>query len=116
MKRFLIPVILLSSLHLQAQTLFTYGDKKVSGQEFIQAYNKNGDGRQATEKEYRDYLELYINFKLKVQAAMDKKMDTLPGQIAELQGFRNQIVEAYLNDDSSMRSLVSEAFLRSQQE
>lgn len=116
MKRFLIPIILLGSLHLNAQTLFTYGNKKVSRQEFLQAYNKNGNGEQATEKDYRDYLELYINFKLKVQAALDKKMDTLPGQIAELQGFRNQIVETYLNDDSSMRSLVAEAFLRSQQD
>ena len=42
----------------------------------------------ATEKAYRDYLNLYIRYRLKVQAALDMKLDTLAGQITELAEFQ----------------------------
>ncbi|HYE53890.1 MAG TPA: peptidylprolyl isomerase [Chitinophagaceae bacterium] len=105
-----------STISLNAQTLFTYGTKSVSKQEFLKAYNKNNTGNQVTEKLLRDYLELYIPFKLKVQAAYDMKLDTLPAQKAELQAFRNQVMQSYLTDASSVKDLVNEAFERSQQD
>ena len=60
----------------------------VSKEEFLRAYNKNNTAGNNTEKAYRDYLDLYIRFKLKVQAAYDAKLDTLSAQATELQNFR----------------------------
>jgi peptidyl-prolyl cis-trans isomerase SurA len=99
-----------------AQVLFTYGGKPVTKKEFLKAYNKNNTDGKPSDKSYRDYLELYIRFKLKVQAALDKKLDTLANQKAELQSFRNQVVESYVRDEGSIHELVKEAIVRSKKD
>ncbi|HLY71079.1 MAG TPA: peptidylprolyl isomerase [Puia sp.] len=101
---------------LDAQTLFTYGKNSVSKQEFLKAFKKNNNEKSNSEKSYRNYLELYIRFKLKVQAAYDMKLDTLRTQQTELQNFRNQVADSYINDNASMNKLVNEAFERSQKD
>ena len=65
-----------------AQTLFTYGRHAVSKNEFLQAYNKNNTDTGVAKVSYADYLELYLRFKLKVQAALDTHMDTTAAQLA----------------------------------
>src|SRR5215218_7450901 len=89
----------------KAQTLFTYGTRSVSKQEFLKAYNKNNTAEPATAQSLREYLNLYIAFRLKVQAAYDLKLDTLPNQKAELQSFRNQVMQSYLTDAASLGDL-----------
>lgn len=111
---FLLPYALgLLPSALTAQTLFTYGKHKVSKNEFLHAYNKNNNDSNATKISYAEYLHLYSKFKLKVQAALDAKMDTLPQQIAELESFRHQLSESFLKEDASINLLVDEAFERS---
>ncbi|MBO9199499.1 MULTISPECIES: peptidylprolyl isomerase [Niastella] len=95
-----------------AQVLFTYGGKSVTKNEFLKAYNKNNSDTRPTDQTYRDYLELYIRFKLKVQAALDKKMDTLANQQAEWNSFRNQIIDGYVRDEASINELTTEAIVR----
>ncbi|THU36962.1 hypothetical protein FAM09_18555 [Niastella caeni] len=99
-----------------AQVLFTYGGKPVTKAEFLKAYGKNNSETTPTEKSYNDYLELYVRFKLKVQAARDKKLDTLTNQQAELNSFRNQIIDGYVRDDASINELVTEAIIRSKKD
>lgn len=99
-----------------AQTLFTYGNRTVSKEEFLKAYNKNNTETTPTEQSYRDYLDLYTRFKVKVQAALDAKLDTLPNQKAELAAFRNQVVESFMNDEASVGVLVEEAMERSKKD
>ncbi|MBS1562932.1 MAG: peptidylprolyl isomerase [Bacteroidetes bacterium] len=105
-----------SGTQLRAQTLFTYGKNSVSKEEFLRAYNKNNTGTGNSEKAYRDYLDLYVKFKLKVAAGYAARLDTLPSQKSELQNFRNQIADGFMNDDQSMQLLVEEAFRRSQKD
>src|SRR5688572_7546035 len=104
---FLLLTLLISTA--QAQVIFSYGPKSVSKEEFLKAYNKNNTEEKATDKAYREYLDLYIRFKIKVQAALDLKLDTLPGQQAELRAFRSQVVESYLKDEESISALIDEA-------
>ena len=111
-----ILLFLMAIGHLYAQPLFTYGNKSVSKEEFLKAYNKNNTYEKNDEKALREYLDLYTKFKLKVQAAYDMKLDTLPSQLAELQSFRLQLIQNYLNDESSVNAMVDEAFLRSQKD
>lgn len=106
----LLATGMLSSL--KAQVLFTYGKHAVSRDEFLKVYNKNNMDTGTAKLSYPEYLELYIRFKLKVQAALDDKMDTLPEQRAELQSFRYQLAEGFLKEDASINLLVEEAFKR----
>jgi peptidyl-prolyl cis-trans isomerase SurA len=100
----------------QSQNIFTYGNKAVTKEEFLKAYNKNNTETAPTDKSYRDYLDLYTRFKIKVQAALDQKLDTLPNQKAELATFRGQIVESYMNDEASIALLEDEAIERSKKD
>ncbi|MDP4283441.1 MAG: peptidylprolyl isomerase [Bacteroidota bacterium] len=98
------------------QTLFTYGKHAISADEFIRAYNKNKTANSDNDQALRDYLNLYINFKLKVQEAKDQHLDTLPSLEADLQNFRSQIEGNYLKDDKEVKALDNEAFTRSQKD
>ncbi|MEJ0082864.1 MAG: peptidylprolyl isomerase [Puia sp.] len=117
MKNFLLIFLLTCcSYTFYGQTLVTYGKQTISRQEFLTAFRKNNTHTKATEKTYRDYLNLYIRYKLKVQAARDLKLDTLPGQITELKNFKSQIVDQYINDEISLNQMAKEAFVRSRRD
>jgi len=98
------------------QTLFTYGNHSVTKDEFLRAYNKNKTAATGKEKAMKDYLDLYTKFKMKVQAAKDVHLDTLPSLQSDLQNFRTQIENNYLQDDKEIDALVNEAFNRSQKD
>jgi peptidyl-prolyl cis-trans isomerase SurA len=97
-----------------AQTLFTYGKHSASAKEFLKAYNKN-NARPAAEKEkaIREYLDLYIKSKLKIQEAYDRRYDTLPQVKTEVENLRTQISENYMTDPENSNRLSKEAFQRS---
>lgn len=113
---FLLLVISFTITKGYSQTLFTYGTNAVGKDEFLRAYNKNKTPVADKEKAYREYLDLYAKFKLKVKAAYEMKLDTLPQLKYDMQNFRSQVEEGYLNDDSRVNMLVDEAFQRSQKD
>lgn len=110
---FLFVTALAATCSLQAQTLFTYGGKPVEAKEFIRSFRKNADGTEKDSIAIRKYLEPFIRYKLKVQAARDLKMDTLPNQLSDLASFREQIMPLYMLDPETRDSLLQEAHLRS---
>ncbi len=105
-----------SSLAGYSQTLFTYGANQVTKAEFLKAYNKNKTPVTDKAAAYKEYLELYIKFKLKVQAAKDARLDTLQQLKYDLQNFRSQVEEGYLQDDIAINALVDEALARSRKD
>ncbi|MEN9951034.1 MAG: hypothetical protein RLY85_1786 [Bacteroidota bacterium] len=113
---FLFVTALAATCSLQAQTLFTYGGKPVEAKEFIRSFRKNADGTEKDSIAIRKYLEPFIRYKLKVQAARDLKMDTLPNQLSDLASFREQIMPLYMLDPETRDSLLQEAHLRSEVE
>ncbi len=117
MKKLLLIFVFTSSLFFTyGQTMFTFGKHKVDASEFLAAYNKNKTTTANDSQALHDYLNLYINFKLKVQAAKDIHLDTLPSMLADLQNFRSQIQDTYLKDQDEVNRLVDEAFVRSQKD
>jgi peptidyl-prolyl cis-trans isomerase SurA len=102
--------------NLNAQTLFTYGTQSVSKEEFLKAYEKNNAGEAASAESYRNYLELYTRFKLKVKAAKDLRLDTLSAQKAELQAFKMQVADNFMDDAATIDKLVTEAHERRKKE
>ena len=99
-----------------SQTLFTYGNIAVDKDEFTRAYNKNKTAVTDKEKALREYLDLYVKFKLKVKAAMELRLDTLPQLQYDAQSFRSQIEDSYLNNEKAVNDLLNEAFYRSQKD
>lgn len=117
MKKFALGLIVLSMYgSTNAQTVFTYGKNAVSKDEFVRAFNKNPNITGDRKKALKEYLVLYTNFKLKVQAAYDEGLDKDATQQYELQNFKRQIADNIINDQANVKQLVKEAFDRSQNE
>lgn len=113
MMRILITVIgLAASFTVNSQVLFRYGSNVVTKDEFSRAYSKNNTGP-STESTVREYLDLYIKFKLKVQAAKDQKMDTLASIKNDVAGFRAQMAEQYMQKLPYRREMIEQAAERS---
>ncbi len=99
------------------QTLFTYGKYKVDAKEFVRAYNKNNTQPVMDKaKAMRTYLDLYINSRLKIRDAYDRKFDTLTQVVFEAENLRSQIAENFMQDPELTPKLQKEAFERSQRD
>lgn len=98
-------------------TLFTVNGNPVTASEFKYIYSKtNQDKADFSEKSLREYLELYINFKLKVQKARDMQLDTIESLKSELDGYKKQLAKSYLEDKEVTEKLIREAYDRMQQD
>ncbi len=95
------------------QTLFTYGNKEVSKKAFLAAFNKNPPKPTERRKALDEYLGLYINYKLKVQAGYDEQLDKLPTFEQESKNFRKQIADNVINEEVGIKHLSQEALERS---
>lgn len=118
-KRCMLTVVLAVAVFAltNAQTLFTCNNKPVSKQEFLKAFNKNPDttgGNHA--QKLREYLDMYINFKLKLQQAYDEKLNARDEFKDEGNNFKRQLTENYINEQANINQLVHEAFIRSQED
>lgn len=98
--------------------VFSFGNHKVTYDEFKRGFLKNQsiEKKQITQKDINDYLNLYINFKLKVQDAYDKQFDTLPSFKNELVMYRKQIARPFLTDKTVNEHLMQEAYSRMKEE
>jgi peptidyl-prolyl cis-trans isomerase SurA len=97
------------------RVLLTIDDQKITVSEFNYVYNKN-NGRSGNQDNtsLEDYLELFINFKLKVIEAQKLGMDTLSSFTNELKGYRAQLAQPYLVDKDVNEQLLKEAYDRLQ--
>lgn len=113
MKRFLFGVLLLlGALSGMAQTkdnpiLLTINGKPVTRGEFEYAYNKNNGIEGAVEKKtIKEYLDMFINYKLKVAAAEALRMDTLASFRQEFNTYRDLQLNAGLLDQAFIDSVA----------
>lgn len=93
--------------------LLTIDNNKVTKGEFIRIYKKNNaKDVQVDNKSLNDYLELFINFKLKVLEAESMGLDTIATFKNELAGYRKQLAIPYLVDKDVDDKLLKEAYER----
>ena len=110
----MMPSLLLAQSYAK-KTLITLGDKKISAQEFMNTYEKNNVKTDVLDKKNIDeYLDLYIDFKLKVTEAEALKMDTIPSFVKELGNYRDQLAKPYFSNDDITEELMREAYDRMQ--
>lgn len=115
---FLLAIMTPSLLFAQgwkSKTLITLGDRNITAGEFVEVYEKNNVKSEVIDKKsVDDYLDMYINFKLKVTEAENLKMDTLPKFVKEYEGYRKQLAKPYFSNDAATEQLVDEAYERMQ--
>lgn len=86
--------------------LITISGHKISKAEFERIYIKNNQSLadEADIRSPREYVDMYIDFKLKVLEAMELGMDTAKSFIDELAGFRTDLAAPYLTDINMTKS------------
>lgn len=117
--RFLFTILLfLTGWSLQAQTLFTYGKYTATVPDFLKAFEKNNAVTAGSNKANakKEYLDLYINSRLKIRQAYDRGYDSMPGLQNEIVNLRSQVIDNYLTDQKVIDKLTQEAFTRSQKD
>ena len=113
-KYFLLLFITLNLNSFSQEVLLEIENDKITLDEFSHIFNKNNDNEKI-DKEYLDeYIELFINFKLKVKEAKNLGFDTVATFIDELNGYRKQLAKPYLRDDNFNDELFDEALDRIQ--
>jgi peptidyl-prolyl cis-trans isomerase SurA len=116
MKRILFAVLILcgtlSALHAQSDqdVVLRVDGSPTTVEEFKHSFLKNYKGESITKDSLDSYMELYINFRLKVQEARDKGLDTVQKYVKELEGHRANLARPYLNDNEMLSELMKEAY------
>lgn len=117
-----ISLIIFASFTVSAQkkneVVVKIGEQKVSKEEFIANYQKNNTNilDEKDRKTPTEYLDLYINFKLKVLEAQKLGYDTIKTFIEELKGYRQELAKPYLTDVSYNEDMVQTAYHRTKYE
>lgn len=101
-----------------APTIATIGGQPVYTSEFSYVYNKNNANATDayTNESVRDYLKLYVNFKLKVREAEEMGLDTAKAFKKELEGYKKQLAQPYFTEKSVTDKLTKEAYERMKEE
>jgi len=84
----------------------TINGKPVSAEEFLYIYEKNNQAGAVDPKTMDEYLDMFINFKLKVAEAEAQGIDTTAAFAKELKGYRAQATPKYLQDAAALDSMV----------
>lgn len=94
--------------------LFTIDDKVVKAEEFIYLYTKNHQGKpgEFTKEKIEEYLELFINFKLKVKEAETRGMDLSQEFNDELNTYKEELKKPFIAEADMLDQLVAEAYER----
>ncbi len=93
--------------------LFTVDNEDVLASEFIRVYNKNLDlVKDESQKDIDNYLELFIDYKLKLQEAKKLGFNERPEYLRELSNYRKQLAKNFLTDSQVTEELVREAYDR----
>ncbi len=96
-------------------TLVTIGDQNYGIEEFDFIYNKNNSYTEDP-KSKKEYVDLFVNYKLKVHEAIAQGLDTLPSFKKEYGYYKDELAKPYLSDKSITENLKKEAYERLNQE
>jgi peptidyl-prolyl cis-trans isomerase SurA len=86
--------------------LMNIAGKDVTKSEFEYIWNKNNTNTTPDKKSLDDYVELFVNFKLKVAEAEAQGIDTTQAFISELGGYRRQLIAPYLTDKEAEEAMI----------
>ncbi len=83
--------------------VMTVAGVDVPRSEFEYSYNKNNTDGVIDKKSVEEYVDLFVNYKMKVQAALDARLDTMSSFKTEFLQYRDQqILPTFVADDDLM--------------
>ena len=121
MRKGLIFILFLCIADAYAQTLkknvdaslLSTGSNQLSTEEFVYLYKKNHPRKEDyTEPKINAYLDLLINFKLKVVEASSRGYDTTRLFKKEFKSYQQELRKPYLATTDIVDSLTKEAYKR----
>lgn len=115
----LFLIIVSTSISARAQLsdsdsiVFRIDKMPVYKSEFIKQYKKNKQSY-ISDKDLsiEEYVDLYLKFKLKVEAAKKQGLDTVPEFLEEYNGYRKQLADRYISNGKVTEDLVKETYHR----
>ena len=103
-KLFSLLCAAMAALTVRAQVddpiVMTINGENVSRSEFEYSYNKNNTDLVIDKASLDEYVELFVNYKLKVTAAKEAQLDTMAAFQKEVADYRTQQAEEYLLDSA----------------
>ncbi|TXE16882.1 peptidylprolyl isomerase [Psychroserpens burtonensis] len=93
--------------------LFTVAGDAIMASEFVRVYNKNLDlVKDESQKDIDAYLELFVNYQLKVKEARRLGLDEDAKYIGEFNNYKTQLTKNFMSDNKVTDALVKEAYDR----
>lgn len=116
MKKLMILAATMFAAVMSAQednrVLLTINGVPSTVDEFMYIYNKNNQEAQLDQKTIDEYLDLFINFKLKVTEAESQGLDTTEAFKKELDGYRRQATPKYMLDEEAQEAMIRRCYDR----
>ena len=111
--------LLFSSVAVVAQqndpVIMTVNGIDVPRSEFEYSYNKNNADGVIDKKTVEEYVDLFINYKLKVAAALDARLDTLSSFKQEFAMYRDQQIRPAMVTDADVLTEAREIYDRTKE-
>ena len=104
------------ALVISAQNVLTIDSQNISLEEFNNVFYKNNNNTELTKEYLDEYMQLFVNFKLKVKEADELGLDTIAAFISELDGYRIQLAKPYLKNKEFDEDMLTEAYDRMKQD
>lgn len=102
MRRFFVSIVAalfcLQSFAADDPVVMTVNGKDITMSEFMYFFQKNNTAETVTKKSVSEYANLYLNFKLKVEAAIDEGLDKTESFKDEFREYRGLMAEEYMLD------------------
>lgn len=96
----------------QDPVIMTIAGEDVYKSEFEYIYNKNNSVATSDKKSLEEYVDLFVNYKLKVAEAKRQGYDTRDEYKKEYEQYRLQLSAPYLKDEETENEMIEEAFER----
>ncbi len=96
--------------------VMTINGKDIPRSEFEYSYNKNNADGVIDKKSVADYVDLFVNYKLKVEAAKVAHLDTLKSFQTEFAGYRDMQVRPTMIDDADVEAEAKKIYTQTQQQ
>jgi peptidyl-prolyl cis-trans isomerase SurA len=106
-----------SAQDLEDKALLSIDGADYDAGTFMKFYFKNIDIVQdEAQKDVDNYLDLYIDYRLKLQQAYELGLDKKETHIKDIQNTRSSLAQPYLTDSKVTESLIKEGYQRSKQQ